>query len=168
MSNLREIPSAHDELLAARCDIHPEVVLWLTKLNVKLDSTEFFKIRVNALFVSSIYFPGNLGLIFVTKINESLMVFLKLFIRLPVVLSSSPLKILEGFCCGIHSNRKHAIRNDLICFIEKCLFCLYDGRKTDRIWNYVFQRGATFNGSDWPWQTVFGENICYKKTKILT
>ena len=52
------------------------------------------------------------------------MVFLKLFLRLPVVLSSSPLKILEGFCGGIHSNHIHVIRNDLICFIEEGLFCL--------------------------------------------
>ena len=88
------------------------------------------------------------------------MVFLKLFLRLPVVLSSSPLKMLEGFCGGIHSNRMHVIRNDLICFIEEGLFCPYYGRKTNRIWNYIFQRGAKFNGSDWPWQTVFGENIC--------
>ena len=68
------------------------------------------------------------------------MVFLKLFLRLPVVLSSSPLKILEGFYGGIHSNRMHVIRNDLICFIEEGLFCPY-GRKTNRMWNYIFQRG---------------------------
>ena len=24
----------------------------------------------------------------------------------------------------------------------------------------IFSAGAKFNGSDWPWQTVFGENIC--------
>ena len=71
------------------------------------------------------------------------MVFLKLFLHLPVVLSSSPLKILEGFCCGIHSNRIHVIRNDLICFIEEGLFCLYNGSKTDKIWNYIFQWGQS-------------------------
>ena len=71
------------------------------------------------------------------------MVFLELFLRLPVVLSSSPLKILEGFCCGIHSNRIHVIRNDLICFIEEGLFCLYNGSKTDKIWNYIFQWGQS-------------------------
>ena len=71
------------------------------------------------------------------------MVFLKLFLRLPVVLSSRPLTILEGFCCGIHSNRMHVIRNDLICFIEEGLLCLYNGRKTDRIWNFIFQRGQS-------------------------
>ena len=37
------------------------------------------------------------------------MVFLKLFLRLPVVLSSSPLKILEGFCGGIHSNMEFVL-----------------------------------------------------------
>ena len=50
------------------------------------------------------------------------MVFRKLFLRLPVVLSSSPLKISEGFCCGIHGNRIHVIRNDLICFFKKASF----------------------------------------------
>ena len=71
------------------------------------------------------------------------LVFLKLFLRLLVVLSSSPLKILEGFCCAIHSNRIHVLRNDIICVIEECLFCLYNGRKTDRIWNYIFQLGQS-------------------------
>ena len=71
------------------------------------------------------------------------LVFLKLFLRLLVVLSSSPLKILEGFCWSIHSNRIHVLRNDLICVIEECLFCLYNGRKTDRIWNYIFQLGQS-------------------------
>ena len=69
------------------------------------------------------------------------MVFLKLFLRLPVVLSSSPLKILEGFCGGIHSNRMHVIRNVLICFIEEGLFCPYYRRRTNRIWNYIFSGG---------------------------
>ena len=71
------------------------------------------------------------------------LVFLKLFLRLPVLISSSPLKILEGFCCAIHSNRIHVLRNDLICVIEECLFCLYNGRKADRIWNYIFQLGQS-------------------------
>ena len=71
---------------------------------------------------------------------------------------SSPLKILEGFCCGIHSNRIHVLRNDFICFIAEGLFCLYNGHKTDM--ELYFSVGAKFNGSDWPWQIVFGENIC--------
>ena len=70
-------------------------------------------------------------------------VFLNLFLRLPVVLSSSPLKILEWFCRGILSNGICVIRNALICFIIEGLFCLYNGRKTDRIWNYIFQRGQS-------------------------
>ena len=44
-------------------------------------------------------------------------------------------------CCGTHSNCTHVIRNYLICFIKEGLFCLYNGRKTDRIWYYIFQRG---------------------------
>ena len=71
------------------------------------------------------------------------MVFLKLFLRLPVVLLSSPLQILERFWLGFHSNRIHVMRNDLNWFIEEDLFCLHDGRKTDGIWNYFFQRGRS-------------------------
>ena len=71
------------------------------------------------------------------------LVLLKLFLRLLVVLSGSPLKILEGFCCAIHSNRIHVLKNDLICVIEECLFSLDNGRKTDRIWNYIFQLGQS-------------------------
>ena len=70
-------------------------------------------------------------------------VFLKLFQRLPAVLSSSALKILEVFCCGIHSNRINVIRNDFICFIEEGPFCLHNGTQTDRIWGYIFQRGQS-------------------------
>ena len=84
--------------------------------------------------------PTHYHSIGITFYHLSHMVSLKLFLRLPVVLSSSPLKILEGFCRGIHSNRILVIRNDLICFIEEGLFCLYNGRKTDRIWNCIFQR----------------------------
>ena len=71
------------------------------------------------------------------------MVFLKLFLRLPVVLLSSPLQILERFWLCFHSNRIHVMRNDLNWFIEEDLFCLHDGRKTDGIWNYIFQRGRS-------------------------
>ena len=92
------------------------------------------------------------------------MVFLKLFLRLPVVLSSSPLKILEVFCCGIHSNRIHVIRNDFICFIEEGLFCLYDGRKTDRIWSYVFQRGQSSMVAIGPGRVCLLKIYIYEKT----
>ena len=92
------------------------------------------------------------------------MVFLKLFLRLPVVLWSSPLKILEGFCCGIHSNRIHVIRNDLICFIEEGLFCLYNGRKTDRIWNYIFQRGQSSMVAIGPGRLCLVKIYIYEKT----
>ena len=92
------------------------------------------------------------------------MVFLKLFLRLPVVLSSSPLKILEGFCCGIHSNRIHVIRNDLICFIEEGLFCLYNGRKTDKIWNYIFQRGQSSMVAIGPGRLCLVKIYIYEKT----
>ena len=95
------------------------------------------------------------------------MVFLKLFLHLPVVLSSSPLKILEGFCCGIHSNRIHVIRNDLICFIEEGLFCLYNGSKTDKIRNYIFQRGQSSMVAIGPVRLclvkiyIYGTNNCW-------
>ena len=92
------------------------------------------------------------------------MVSLKLFLRLPVVLSSSPLKILEGFCCGIHSNRIHVIRNDLICFIEEGLFCLYNGRKTDRIWNCIFQRGQSSMVAIGPDRLCLVKIYIYEKT----
>ena len=92
------------------------------------------------------------------------MVFLKLFPRLPVVLSSSPLKILERFCCGIHSNRIHVIRNDLICFIEEGLFCLYNGRKTDKIWNYIFQRGQSSMVAIGPGRLCLVKIYIYEKT----
>ena len=91
-------------------------------------------------------------------------VFLKLFLRLPVVLSSSPLKILEGFCCGIHSNRKHVIRNDLICFIEEGLFCLYNESKTDKIWNYIFQRGQSSMVAIGPVRLCLVKIYIYEKT----
>ena len=96
------------------------------------------------------------------------MVFLKLFLRLPVVLSSSPLKSLEGFCCGIHSNRIHVIRNDLICFIEEGLFCLYNGRKTDRIWNYIFQRGQSSMVAIGPGRLCLAKIYIYEKNNFLT
>ena len=92
------------------------------------------------------------------------MVFLKLFLRLPVVLSSSPLKILEGFCCGIHSNRIHVIRNDLICFIEEGLFCLYNGSKTDKIRNYIFQRGQSSMVAIGPVRLCLVKIYIYEKT----
>ena len=92
------------------------------------------------------------------------MVFLKLFLRLPVVLSSSPLKILEGFCCGIHSNRIHVIRNDLICFIEEGLFCLYNGSKTDKIWNYIFQWGQSSMVAIGPVRLCLVKIYIYEKT----
>ena len=91
-------------------------------------------------------------------------VFLKLFLRLPVVLSSSPLKILEGFCCGIHSNRIHVIRNDLICFIEEGLFCLYNGSKTDKIRNYIFQRGQSSMVAIGPVRLCLVKIYIYEKT----
>ena len=96
------------------------------------------------------------------------MVFLKLFLRLPVVLSSSPLKILEGFCGGIHSNRMHVIRNDLICFIEEGLFCLYYGRKTNRIWTYFFQREQSSLVAIGPGRLCLVKIYVYKKNKFLT
>ena len=71
------------------------------------------------------------------------MVFLKLFLRLPVVLLSSPLRHLEGFWYSINSSRVRVMRNDLIYFIEEGLFCLYNGHKTEGIWNYIFQRGQS-------------------------
>ena len=92
------------------------------------------------------------------------MVFLKLFLRLPVVLSSSPLKILEGFCCGIHSNRIHVIRNVLICFIEEGLFCLYNGSNTDKIWNYIFQRGQSSMVAIGPVRLCLVKIYIYEKT----
>ena len=95
------------------------------------------------------------------------MVFLKLFLRLPVVLSSSPLKILEGFCGGIHSNHIHVIRNDLICFIEEGLFCLYNGRKTNRIWNYIFQRGQSSMVAIGPGRLCLVKIYVYKKKQIF-
>ena len=96
------------------------------------------------------------------------MVFLKLFLRLPVVLSSSTLKILEGFCGGFHSNRMHVIRNDFICFIEEGLFCLYYGRKTNRIWNYIFQRGQSSMVAIGPGKLCLVKIYVYKKNKFLT
>ena len=81
------------------------------------------------------------------------MVSLKLFLCVPVVLLSSPLNILDGFWCGIHSNGINVMRNDLICFIEESLLCIYNGRKTDGVWNYLFQRGQSSIVA------VFGENI---------
>ena len=92
------------------------------------------------------------------------MVFLKLFLRLPVVLSSSPLKILEGFCCGIHSNRIHVIRSDLICFIIEGIFCLYNGRKTNRIWNYIFQWGQSSMVAIGPGRLCLVKIYIYEKT----
>ena len=92
------------------------------------------------------------------------MVFLKLFLRLPVVLSSSPLKILEGFCCGIHSNCIHVIRNVLICFIEEGLFCLYNGSNTDKIWNYIFQRGQSSMVAIGPVRLCLVKIYIYEKT----
>ena len=71
------------------------------------------------------------------------MAFLNLFLRLPIVLSISPLKLLEWFWCGIHSNRIGIMRNDLICFIEKDLFYFYNERKTDGIWNFIFSGGQS-------------------------
>ena len=94
------------------------------------------------------------------------MVFLKLFLRLPVVLSSIPLKILEGFCGGIHSNRMHVIRNDLICFIEEGLFCPYYGRKTNRIWNYIFQRGQSSMVAIGPGRLCLVKIYVYKRTNF--
>ena len=88
----------------------------------------------------------------------------ELFLRLPVVLSSSPLKILEGFCCGIHSNRIHVIRNDLICFIEEGLFCLYNGSKTDKIRNYIFQRGQSSMVAIGPVRLCLVKIYIYEKT----
>ena len=84
------------------------------------------------------------------------------------VLSSSPLKVLEGFCCGIHSNRMHVIRNDLICFIEEGLFCLYNGRKTDRIWNYIFQRGQSSMVAIGPDRLCLVKIYIYEKNNFLT
>ena len=95
------------------------------------------------------------------------MVFLKSFLRLPVVLSSSPLKILEGFCGGIHSNRMHVIRNDLICFIEEGLFCPCYGRKTNRIWNYIFQRGQSSMVAIGPGRLCLVKIYVYKRTNFL-
>ena len=95
------------------------------------------------------------------------MVFLKLFLCLPV-LSSSPLKILEGFWCGIHSNCIHVMRNDLICFIEEGLFCLYNGRKTDGIWNYVFQRGQSAIVAIGPDRLCLVKICIYEKTTFFT
>ena len=92
------------------------------------------------------------------------MVFLKLFLRRPVVLSSSPLKILEGFCCGIYSNRIHVIRNDLICFIEEGLLCLYNGPKTDKIWNYILQRGQSSMVAIGPGRLCLVKIYIYEKT----
>ena len=92
------------------------------------------------------------------------LVFLKLFLRLPVVLSSSPLKILEGFCCGIHRNRIHVIRNVLICFIEEGLFCLYNGSNTDKIWNYIFQRGQSSMVAIGPVRLCLVKIYIYEKT----
>ena len=94
------------------------------------------------------------------------MVFLKLFLRLPVVLSSSPLKILEGFCGGIHSNRMHVIRNDLICFIEEGPFCPYYGHKTNRIWNYIFQRGQSSMVAIGPGRLCLVKIYVYKRTNF--
>ena len=91
----------------------------------------------------------------------SLMLFLKFFLRIPVVLLSSPLAILAGLCCGIHTNRIQAIRNDIISFIEEGLFCLHNIRKTE--YGTIFCSGGKLNCSDWPWRTVFGENIYLEK-----
>ena len=73
------------------------------------------------------------------------------------------LKILEGFWCGIHSNRIHVMRNDLICFIEEGLFCLDNGHQTDGIWNYIFQRGKS---SIVP-GGLFGENMYSWKNNLF-
>ena len=86
------------------------------------------------------------------------MVFLRVFLRIPIVLLSNPLQIVEGFWCGIHGNRIHVIRNDPICFIEYDLFYLHNGRITDGIWNYICQWRQS-SSHDWPWWAVFGENI---------
>ena len=97
---------------------------------------------------------------------SSIEVFLKLFLRLPVVLSSSPLKIFEGFCGGIHSNRIHVIRNDLTCFIEEGLFCLYNGCKTNRIWNDIFQRGQSSMVAIGPGRLCLVKILFIKKTNF--
>ena len=65
------------------------------------------------------------------------------FLGLPAVLLSSPLKILERIWRGIHNNRTYVMRNDLNRFTEECLVCLHDGRKTDGIRNYIFQRSRS-------------------------
>ena len=45
------------------------------------------------------------------------LVFLKLFLRLLVVLSSSPLKILEGFCCAIQLFHLNDMLKEMISFV---------------------------------------------------
>ena len=118
-----------------------------------------------------VQFISNVSTVIILKLaSQQLpdMVFLKLFLRLPVVLSSSPLKILEGFCGGIHSNHMHVIRNDLICFIEEGLFCPYYGRKTNRIWNYIFQRGQSSMVAIGPGKLCLVKIYVYKKNKFLT
>ena len=95
------------------------------------------------------------------------MVFLKLFLRLPVVLSSSPLKILERFWRGIHSNHIHVMRNDLNWFIDGGLFCLHDRHKTDGIWNYFFRRWRTSIVAIGPGWLCLVKICIYEKQLIL-
>ena len=95
------------------------------------------------------------------------MVFLQLFLRLPVVLLSSPLTILERFWLGIHSNRIHVMRNYLNSFIEEGLFCLHDGRKTDGIRNYIFQRGRSSTVAICPGWLCLLKICIYKKHIFL-
>ena len=95
------------------------------------------------------------------------MVFLKLFLRLPVVPSSSPLKILERFVCGIHSNRIHVMRNDLNWFIKVGLLCLYNGGKIDGIRNYIFRRGQSSMVAIGPCWLCLTKIYIYEKTTFL-
>ena len=78
------------------------------------------------------------------------------------------LENLKGFWRGIHSNHTHVMRNDLICFIEEGLFWLYNGRKTNAIWNYIFQWGQSSIVAIGP-DGLCLVNICiYKKTQLFS
>ena len=88
--------------------------------------------------------------------------------RLPVVLLSSPLKILKRVWSGIHSNRIHVMRNDLNWFIEDGLFCLHDRHKTDGIRNYIFRRGRTSIVANGPGWLCLVKICIYKKTTFFT
>ena len=57
-----------------------------------------------------------------------------------VVLLNSTLPIVEISSCGIHSKRICLWKNELSQRIEEGLFCLYNGRKTNGIRKYTFQR----------------------------